>query len=474
MMTNEHASTERHEDRGVSILLIAVSMIFILGMAGLGIDLASLYVGRSQAQRAADAAALAAANYLADPLNGCMSGMGGGLPAGCVAVAKQKAEAVGNDNLIAGMSPNLQDSDITFLSTSASDPQVQVIAGISNMPTFFVKIFGINSAKVAAKAVAEAYTPDSSGPGVGARCIKPWLIPNCDPGNIPSDTGLPANPYCTGGVGGFVNAVSGSYASTLARDSWVTASYPTDGSGPKGEPYTLKPGSPGGAAAPGQYYAAYVPTTNTAPSACPSCASSSPGGGGTGSAAVYRENIECCNQNPIVCGPNTITLASTAGNMVGPTQQGVDCLIHQSGSSWPSNCGQDKLTSGNYPSGVSNPCGSTNMPAMIQPLHIMAGPNNVYNTPGSKVPSASSNSVVSLPIWDGAPLQSGQNPNIIVVGFLQLFIQGEGNPQGTVYGTILGVSACGSGGSGTGSTNGTGGPIIAPGGSSVPVRLIHE
>lgn len=267
---------------------------------------------------------------------------------------------------------------------------------------------------------------------------------------------------------------SGSYASTLARDTWADSGWPTDGSGPKGEPYTLKPGSPGGAAAPGQYYAVYIPTTTSSPSVCPACANASPGGGGTGSAAVYRENIECCNQNPIVCGSNTITLASSAGNMVGPTQQGVNCLIRQSGSGMSSNCGQDKLTNGSYPSGVANPCGSTAPPPMNGPLKIMAGPNNLYNSPGTNVPSASSNSMVALPIWDGTPLQSGQNSNLVIVGFLQLFIQGEGNPQGTVFGTVVGVSACGSGGSGNGSAGGAGGPIIASGGSTVPVRLIHE
>ena len=73
-MKNLHASRSSYDDRGVSILIIAVSMIFVLGMAGLGIDLASLYVGRSQAQRAADAGALAAAQYLAS--FGCTAGSG--------------------------------------------------------------------------------------------------------------------------------------------------------------------------------------------------------------------------------------------------------------------------------------------------------------------------------------------------------------------------------------------------------------
>jgi Flp pilus assembly protein TadG len=463
MMINERASCSRHGDRGVSILIIAVSMIFILGMAGLGIDLASLYVGRSQAQRAADAAALAAANYLASDAS-CVNGGGGSISASCQALARQQAETVGNQNLIAGISPNIQDGDVTFLDTSASDPQVQVVAARDTargnpMPTFFVKIFGIKTANVSASAVAEAYTSSGSGPPVGAKCVKPWLIPNCDPGNTnPSQK----NTNCASAAGYFV-IPSGNYvSSTLARTGQAPG-------GPIGEPFTMKPGSPGSAAAPGQYYAAFIPDTNAAPTECPSCASSTPGGGGSGSAAVYRENIECCNQNPITCGPNTFTLQSSAGNMVGPTRQGVDCLIHQSGGSYSSNCGQDTMN------GIANPCTNAAPPIMQQPFTIMAGPNNPYSTPGKKlIPMTASDSVVTVPIWDGTPLQSGQNPNVNIVGFMQVFLQSEGNPQGSVYSTIMNVTSCGNGGSGSGSPGGNGGAIVAPGGSPIPVRLIHE
>jgi hypothetical protein len=465
MRLKHHAGSNRHDDRGVSILIVAVSMIFILGMAGLGIDLASLYVGRSQAQRAADAAALAGAQALVSSTTGdpCVSGGSGSISSACEAVARQAAEAVGNQNPVAGVSPGIGDSDITFPSTSVNDPQVQVIAARDSahsnpMPTFFVKIFGITTANVSAKAVAEAYTSNGSGPPVGATCVKPWLVPNCDPGNT---TGTP-NKLCSSGVGSFVDVLSGGLSSTLTRSA-VQA--PT---GPIGETLTLKPGSPGGAAAPGQYYAVYIPDTSQAATQCPACASQSPGGGGSGSAAVYRTNIECCNNTPIVCGSSSVTLQSTAGNMVGPTAQGVNCLIHQSGSSFTggSNCGQDRM------GGIGNPCGGV-FPSYVTDYNITAGANNPYLDQGINVPSQNSDSVVALPIWDGTPLQSGQNSNVNIVGFLRVFVQGnDKSQQGTVYGTVLGVTSCGGGGSGPG--NPGGGPIVASGGSPVPVRLIHQ
>ncbi|HKT10724.1 MAG TPA: pilus assembly protein TadG-related protein [Terriglobia bacterium] len=460
MTSKHHAGNNRLDERGVSILIIAVSMIFILGMAGLGIDLASLYVGRSQTQRAADAAALAGAQAMANANGACVNGGSGSISSACMALARSQAEAVGNQNLVAGVSPGIQDSDITFPSTSVNDPQVQVIAARDSahsnpMPTFFVKIFGITTANVSAKAIAEAYSSNGTGPQVGSRCVKPWLVPNCDPGN----TSGTANPLCTSAVGSFVDVQSGGLSSTLSRGAVQAPA------GPIGESFTLKPGSPGGAAAPGQYYAAFIPNTTQFATECPSCATNPVGNGGSGSAAVYRTNIECCNNTPIVCGSQSVTLQSTAGNMVGPTQQGVDCLIHQSGSSFSggSNCGQDRM------GGNTSPCAGP-PPSIVNDLSITAGPNNPYVAQGTGLTAQNSDSVVALPIWDGTPLQSGQNSNVNIVGFLQLFIQSEGSPQGTVYGTVLGVTACGDGGGGVGG----GGPIVAAGGSPIPVRLIHN
>jgi uncharacterized membrane protein len=144
MKTDGHKNCKRHDDRGVSILIIAVSMVFVLGMAGLGIDLASLYVGRSQAQRAADAGAIAAAQYLAAKCTAAS----GSIDANCQATAKQRAVAVTNANYIAGVSPGITTADVKFLQTSASDPQIQVLAARDTahsnpMPTSLSRFSGL-------------------------------------------------------------------------------------------------------------------------------------------------------------------------------------------------------------------------------------------------------------------------------------------------------------------------------------------
>ncbi|HET9180331.1 MAG TPA: Tad domain-containing protein [Terriglobia bacterium] len=451
-MKNLYASRSSHDDRGVSILIIAVSMIFVLGMAGLGIDLASLYVGRSQAQRAADAGALAAAQYLAQSC----TASSGSISADCEATAKERAVAVTNANLIAGVAPNITTDDVTFLETSASDPQVQVLAGRDTghsnaMPTFFVKIFGINSANVSATAVAEAFNPAGGGPPVGATCLKPWLMPNCDwAHSFVSSKQTYDNPACIDSTTSppthhaqFLNnnPPSQEYSTDLVNPGLYSSG------GVQGEPITVKSSDPSQAAGPSKFYPVYLPAGSVA-SACPSCANGG-GGAGANNAALYRQNIECCNTTQINCGSQTVQ--PITGNMVGPTGQGVDCLIHQQGSS-----GQDTMAVNSGSGGGL--------------WTITAGSNNPYGLSG---PISTSDSIVTVPLYDGTPLCPGgscSQTNIFVVGYLQLFLNNE--TSGTVHATVMNVIPCPAAG---GSPGSGGTPVVASGGSSpVPIRLIHE
>src|SRR5271166_5981972 len=55
---------DRSGERGVTIALVAVAMFSIIAMAGLSIDIGTLYEASAEAQRAADAGALAAARVI--------------------------------------------------------------------------------------------------------------------------------------------------------------------------------------------------------------------------------------------------------------------------------------------------------------------------------------------------------------------------------------------------------------------------
>src|ERR1700733_7306292 len=51
-------------ERGVTLALVAVSLVAIIAMAALSIDVGTLYEAKAEAQRAADAAALTAARLI--------------------------------------------------------------------------------------------------------------------------------------------------------------------------------------------------------------------------------------------------------------------------------------------------------------------------------------------------------------------------------------------------------------------------
>lgn len=483
MAADNRPTTERSRESGVSLFIMAVAMIFILGMAGLAIDLASLYVGRSEAQRAADAAALAGAQALVT--DNCLPGTSGAtLTSTCEADARLNAEAVGNKNLIAGINPNITDADITFPNETTTDPQVRVVAG-AVMPTFFVRIFGkaFDSAAVSAVATAEAYNPSGSTATIGSSCVKPWLFPNCDQFNPTTTTeSLTDCVQSSGAVGPFVEPdASGGFE--VARPE----NYPT---GALYEPFTIKPGFVSGAAAPGQFYAAYLPNNTSIPQICPACGKDTLNGG-VGSGALYETNIECCNTSELYCGQplyvdNTAqtSVNSTPGDKVGPTGQAVDCLINQNGN----NCDQDYINSsdleaenGGTPEAISDPCsdpsknqGAASLPEIktFPPL-IMPGAGNLQFPSGKTAISwADSSSVIVAPIYNGL-IGPGQN-TVYIAGFVQLFIRDyDQAQQGTVYAYVLSISGCGSGGLTTPGTGGNNGTVTSSYGTAVPVRLIH-
>src|SRR5258708_20886532 len=66
---------QHNREAGVTILLVAAALVAIIAMAALSIDIVTLYLANAEAQRSADAAALAAARILSisgmtgDPTN---------------------------------------------------------------------------------------------------------------------------------------------------------------------------------------------------------------------------------------------------------------------------------------------------------------------------------------------------------------------------------------------------------------------
>lgn len=455
------------------MVLVATAMVAIIAIAALSVDVVTLYLARQEAQRSANAAALAAARVLS------ISGMTGtndtaswgtvcggtSSPASLAAVAVATQNGVGGNvpstpNVLYSIPGQSGVADCSSLPAAfATNPMVTVQVRRTSLPTFFSRIWGTTSNSVSATATAEAFNPSGSSVSTGfvtpvnARCVKPWMVPNQNP-NQPSTT-------CVGAAcNKFVSNVDGSLINPGVR--------PTTANGVIGETFTLFAncgvGSPcvfPGANPPqanvstGTFTAGpppAMPNLSYAPGeivggtlvrGVPSCASS--GGGGV---PEYEAAVAGCDQTTNYhCGTtgslNRIDLTENPGGPApsGDSAAGIGCLLTNNATTNPLT-GQDFLDTTAYP------------------YKITAGASNPTGLNGKTI--TDSNSIVSLPIYDSAlPLTTGPFINVTIVGFLQVFVN-QVNANGSIDVTVLNVAGCG---------NGLPNPAVS-GNSPVPARLI--
>ena len=144
----------------MSLAFVAVGLAAFIGMAALAVDLGMLYVARSQAQRAADAAALAA-------------GVEVWKFGGDHAAARAAAEQYGLENDILGQPTVIRDEDVTFPSDDTVRVWVRRTRARGNaVPTIFARILGIDQVDVVTRAAARAF------PAGGVDCVLPIMIPD--------------------------------------------------------------------------------------------------------------------------------------------------------------------------------------------------------------------------------------------------------------------------------------------------------
>lgn len=146
------------DERGVVLVMVAILMVVILGAAALAVDLGSFYKAQRQAQSAADAAALAAAQVLPSATAASTTGT-------------------------SYVTQNYPGATATVsVNTTVNQATVTVNA---NTPSFFGKALGLTKEKVTARAVASqtGITAQCSTPGTGCFAIFA-MDQNC------SDTGI--------------------------------------------------------------------------------------------------------------------------------------------------------------------------------------------------------------------------------------------------------------------------------------------
>jgi hypothetical protein len=447
----------REPERGQTIVLVAVALVIVLSMAALAIDLTILNVAHSQTQKAVDAAALAGAKafvssgftsgQLGDPTSGAAQTT---VCNGSSGLADTQARAAANQNKIVSAPA------ATFTTTCnlgvPGNPQISV-TGRTELPVFFGRIWGSGRVQVSATAKAEAYNPSGEGVPIAVGSVKPWLVTNCD--YTHQDPAL-LNPNCPLQL----NADGIKVGADYFLDPHNNYAIANNGSF-IGKPFRLQQLLVLGTALPtgilNSYYPLNIPI-NTASASCPSTSAASCSRVDAG-APGYYETVACANSVRLRCGPAQAQGISldTGGGLLSkllPTPPNSDeaamCLVHAGGIG--TNQGQDTFSS----------------PGPGLPETIDGGFNNPNPALRTAVNISRSDSIVTVPLWDGNPdplyCLLASCPDTIV-GFMQLGITQVLGPD-DIEAVILNFSGCGSAAAG-------GSPVAGGGVAPIPVRLVQ-
>jgi Putative Flp pilus-assembly TadE/G-like len=158
----------RNTEAGQAFAFAAVALVALLGFAGLAVDMGMLRYEKRLQQTAADAAAVAAAQELPYSTNYAAPGMQAAADNG-FADNSGSATCTNNPNTVGCVTVTLNNPPTSGPHASCSTPCYYVEALVSVVqPTYFMRVFGTNSATVAARAVATAVS--SSNPYSGG-CI---------------------------------------------------------------------------------------------------------------------------------------------------------------------------------------------------------------------------------------------------------------------------------------------------------------
>lgn len=322
--------------QGAALALVAVSLVVILGMGALAVDMGMLIKQREDAQRAADASALAGASAFQDA-----EGASAIVPATTRAFDMLGANYVGKAYVdTSGRTQSTVNGD-HFVTWSVEGtviviPDSQKVRVFVHRPavgTFFARVLGFFNVPIGAKAAAVAI---EAGAG---KCVKPFAFP--DYWNDVDDDVVDANRLEDlkngNGPGGeqweYEPSLGDSYkvydldnltgtetglgsdfrnGSVAFGDNTGTRYYED-----QGRPIVLKKSNPQQTPSPGFFMPWVIPGSN-------------PG------AADYKKNIYTCNPAEINLttdfnidgSADTSSYDDKTGNMVGPTKQGMDSLIN--------------------------------------------------------------------------------------------------------------------------------------------------
>jgi hypothetical protein len=264
--------------RGGVLALMAVSITALMGLLAIAADVGLVYTARSEAQRAADAAALAGMSALLENPNDLER-------------VRRIAAEFASANRVRGEQVQVEEDDITIVMS----PDTLLVVGVHRsaergnpVATMFAQIIGISHVDISAYATA------GYGRSGAATCLKPFLVPDLwddTNGNGRWDPGEAYDPMTTG------------YGSSLRTD------VPND----VGRAVTIYPGG-SGSPTPSFYYLWRMPAS--------------------AGANDIRQNVASpeCSQQVIASGHMQ---GIEPGGKKGPVNQGITDLVAQDpGAYW--------------------------------------------------------------------------------------------------------------------------------------------
>jgi hypothetical protein len=163
-------TTMKRRDKGQVMVLVALAIFALLGLAALGIDVGYMYSVRHELQRSADAGALAGASaFTTGDWND--TSMALDHPRG---IADDRARTFASKDTVVKTQLNPAEPPngevhVTF----PEEDRIEVVTS-RDAPLFFARILGMSNRLITARAVAQARVV---GTQVPVNCIKPWAIP---------------------------------------------------------------------------------------------------------------------------------------------------------------------------------------------------------------------------------------------------------------------------------------------------------
>ena len=302
-------------ERGAVLLHVAIALMVLIAVNTFVVDYGVMWVGRRQAQNAADAGALAGAVAMAFDPDGMIDRTETG-PARLAARQMALANAVWGEAPDVNIATDVFFTDQPTAECLDSEGNAQCIRvdvyrnqeRDNSLPAFFGVIAGLTEQGVRATATARVAVANAS------ECLKPWAIPDkwLDAHDVIAPT-LPLNTWTEDDEFDTHTKQGNDWFPLVPPDEYTkpTASGPGTGftlAADRGRQIILKEGGPSTSISPGVYYPIRLPTLN------------GPSAGGSD----YEENIASCNGLPVEIGD---TVESENGNMIGPTKHGVQELI---------------------------------------------------------------------------------------------------------------------------------------------------